>query len=112
MLAIQRGVEALPPKLGSPGVPVYGYNLTLRNEQTGDVCAPGEKGVIALGYPLPPLRLPLRTFSLLAVFAPANGPEHLGGLRGSRKRQIARNYSHLTRTRTRNRIQVSNVRVY
>ncbi len=54
MLAIQRGVEALPPKLGSPGVPVYGYNLTLRNEQTGELCAPGEKGVITLGYPLPP----------------------------------------------------------
>jgi propionyl-CoA synthetase len=54
MLAIQRGVEALPPKLGSPGVPVYGYNLTLRNEQTGEQCAPGEKGVITLGYPLPP----------------------------------------------------------
>jgi len=54
MLAIQRGVEALPAKLGSPGVPVYGYDLTLRNEQTGDVCAPGEKGVITLGYPLPP----------------------------------------------------------
>jgi propionyl-CoA synthetase len=54
MLAIQRGVEALPPKLGSPGVPVYGYNLTLRNELSGEVCAPGEKGVITLGYPLPP----------------------------------------------------------
>jgi propionyl-CoA synthetase len=54
MLAIQRGVEALPAKLGSPGVPVYGYNLTVRNEQSGEVCAPGEKGVITLGYPLPP----------------------------------------------------------
>ena len=54
MLAIQRGVETLPPKLGSPGLPVYGYNLTLRNEHTGDPCAPGEKGVITLGYPLPP----------------------------------------------------------
>jgi propionyl-CoA synthetase len=54
MLAIQHGVEPLPPKPGSPGVPVYGYDLTLRNEQTGDPCAPGEKGVIALGYPLPP----------------------------------------------------------
>jgi propionyl-CoA synthetase len=54
MLAIQHGVEALPPKLGSPGVPVYGYNLTLRNELTGDECVPGEKGVITLGYPLPP----------------------------------------------------------
>lgn len=54
MLAIQRGVEALPQKLGSPGVPVYGYALTLRNEHTGEPCATGEKGVITLGYPLPP----------------------------------------------------------
>jgi propionyl-CoA synthetase len=54
MLAIQRGVEALPPKLGSPGVPVYGYDLTLRNELTGEPCPPGEKGVLTLGYPLPP----------------------------------------------------------
>jgi propionyl-CoA synthetase len=54
MLAIQGGVEALPTKLGSPGVPVFGYNLALRNENSGEVCAPGEKGVITLGYPLPP----------------------------------------------------------
>jgi propionyl-CoA synthetase len=54
ILAIQRGVEALPQKLGSPGVPCYGYDLTLRNEHTGEPCAPGEKGVITLGYPLPP----------------------------------------------------------
>ncbi|CAB3753759.1 propionate--CoA ligase [Paraburkholderia humisilvae] len=54
ILAIQRGVEALTPKLGSPGVPVYGYNLTLRDELTGEPCAPGEKGVLTLAYPLPP----------------------------------------------------------
>ncbi len=54
ILAIQRGVEALPPKLGSPGVPAYGYNLSVRNEHTGEPCEPGEKGVITLGYPLPP----------------------------------------------------------
>jgi len=54
ILAIQRGIEPLPPKLGSPGVPCYGYDLTLRNEHTGEPCPPGEKGVITLGYPLPP----------------------------------------------------------
>ncbi len=54
MLAIPRGVEALPTKLGSPGVPSAGFNLTLRNELTGEPCAPGEKGVLTLGYPLPP----------------------------------------------------------
>ncbi|WP_248320145.1 propionate--CoA ligase [Caballeronia sp. Sq4a] len=54
MLAIPRGIEALPSKLGSPGVPSMGFNLTLRNEMTGEPCAPGEKGVVTLGYPLPP----------------------------------------------------------
>ncbi|MDR5751032.1 MULTISPECIES: propionate--CoA ligase [unclassified Caballeronia] len=54
MIAIPHGIEDLPPKLGSPGVPSMGFNLTLRDEQTGALCAPGEKGVIALGYPLPP----------------------------------------------------------
>ncbi|QBQ97973.1 propionate--CoA ligase [Paraburkholderia pallida] len=54
MLAIQRGVEALPQKVGSPGVPCFGYNLVLRNEHTGEPCAQGEKGVITLSYPLPP----------------------------------------------------------
>jgi len=54
MIAIPRGIEPLPPKLGSPGVPSMGFALTVRNEATGEVCAPGEKGVIALDYPLPP----------------------------------------------------------
>ncbi|CAD6561097.1 Acetyl-coenzyme A synthetase [Paraburkholderia hiiakae] len=54
MLAIQRGVDPLPQKLGSPGVPCYGYDLVLRNEHTGEPCGQGEKGVITLGYPLPP----------------------------------------------------------
>jgi propionyl-CoA synthetase len=54
MIAIPRGIEALPPKLGSPGVPSMGFALTVRNEATGEICAPGEKGVITLDYPLPP----------------------------------------------------------
>ncbi|MDR5854914.1 propionate--CoA ligase [Caballeronia sp. LZ062] len=54
MLAIPRGIEELPSKLGSPGVPSMGFNLTLRNEFTGEPCAPAEKGVVTLGYPLPP----------------------------------------------------------
>jgi propionyl-CoA synthetase len=54
MLAIPRGVEALPTKLGSPGVPSAGFNLCLRNELTGEPCPPGEKGVLTLNYPLPP----------------------------------------------------------
>ncbi|WP_269765219.1 propionate--CoA ligase [Caballeronia insecticola] len=54
MIAIPRGIEELPSKLGSPGVPSMGFNLKLRNEATGDECAPGEKGVVTLAYPLPP----------------------------------------------------------
>jgi propionyl-CoA synthetase len=54
MLAIQGGVEALPQKPGSPGIPCYGYDLVLRDEHTGEPCASGTKGVITLGYPLPP----------------------------------------------------------
>ncbi|MFM0519675.1 MULTISPECIES: propionate--CoA ligase [Caballeronia] len=54
MIAIPRGIEELPTKLGSPGVPSMGFNLKLRNEATGEECAPGEKGVVTLSYPLPP----------------------------------------------------------
>src|SRR5204863_214004 len=38
IIAIQRGVEALPPKLGSPGVPAYGYDLRIVDEVTGEEC--------------------------------------------------------------------------
>ncbi|BCQ23737.1 propionate--CoA ligase [Caballeronia sp. NK8] len=54
MIAIPRGIEELPSKLGSPGVPSMGFDLRLRNEATGDECTPGEKGVVTLEYPLPP----------------------------------------------------------
>ncbi len=54
IIAIPNGIEALPPKLGAAGVPSMGFDLSVRNEIDGEVCAPGEKGVIALGYPLPP----------------------------------------------------------
>ncbi len=57
MLAVPRGIDGVDvpaPKLGAPGMPVYGYKLTVRNERTGEVCAAGQKGVIALDYPLPP----------------------------------------------------------
>ncbi|NYH99658.1 propionate--CoA ligase [Cupriavidus plantarum] len=54
IIAIQRGVEALPAKLGSPGVPAYGYDLRIVDEVTGEECPPGQKGVVAIDYPLPP----------------------------------------------------------
>ena len=54
MLAIARGVEELPLKFGSPGLPVFGYDLRIVNEQTGEDCPPGTKGVVAVQAPLPP----------------------------------------------------------
>ena len=54
ILAICRGVEALPSKFGSPGLPVYGYDVRLYNEVTGDEVGDNEKGVVGIGGPLPP----------------------------------------------------------
>ncbi|HJW50887.1 MAG TPA: propionyl-CoA synthetase, partial [Burkholderiaceae bacterium] len=55
ILAISRGVEALPSKFGSPGVPAYGFNVKLFNEATGEeITEHHEKGVVAIEGPLPP----------------------------------------------------------
>ncbi len=54
ILAIQPGVEAMPAKFGSPGVPVYGYDVRLFNEATGEECGTDEKGVVGIRWPLPP----------------------------------------------------------
>jgi propionyl-CoA synthetase len=55
ILAISRGVEPLPSKFGSPGLPVYGYDVKLFNEATGEeITAANEKGVVAIEGPLPP----------------------------------------------------------
>jgi propionyl-CoA synthetase len=54
ILAIQRGVEVMPHKFGSPGVPVYGYNMKLLDESTGAELGPDQKGVVAIEGPLPP----------------------------------------------------------
>ncbi|MBA4709837.1 propionate--CoA ligase [Aquitalea aquatica] len=54
MLTVCNGVQPLPTKLGSPGLPVYGYNVKLLNETTGEEVPVGEKGVIAVIPPLPP----------------------------------------------------------
>ena len=54
MLTLCNGVEQKPVKYGSPGLPVYGYDIRLFNEQTGEEVGPGEKGVIGVLPPLPP----------------------------------------------------------
>ena len=54
MLALQRGVEVMDHKFGSPGVPVYGYNMKLLDDSTGAELGPDQKGVVAIEGPLPP----------------------------------------------------------
>ncbi len=54
ILSIAKGIEDKKTKLGSPGVPVFGYNVKLLNEVTGELCGPNEKGVVVIAGPLPP----------------------------------------------------------
>ena len=54
MLALQRGVEVMSHKFGSPGVPVYGYNMKLLDDATGEELGADQKGVVAIEGPLPP----------------------------------------------------------
>ena len=55
ILTIANGVEAKPSKFGSPGVPMYGYNVKLLHESTGEeLTEPGEKGVVVIEGPTPP----------------------------------------------------------
>ncbi len=54
ILSIAKGIEDMPTRLGSPGVPMYGYKVKLLNEMTGAECAANEKGVVVIEGPLPP----------------------------------------------------------
>ncbi len=55
ILTIANGVEKAPSKFGSPGVAMYGYDVRLIDETTGEeVTAPNQKGVVAIAGPLPP----------------------------------------------------------
>ena len=54
MMTIAKNVEDKPTRLGSPGVPMYGYKMQLVNETTGVVCKANEKGVLVVDGPLPP----------------------------------------------------------
>jgi propionyl-CoA synthetase len=55
IMAICNGVEKAPTKFGSPGKAVYGYDVKLIDETTGDeITEPNKKGVIAVEGPLPP----------------------------------------------------------
>jgi propionyl-CoA synthetase len=55
ILTIANGVERQASKFGSPGVPMYGYDVRLVHESTGEeLTAPGQKGVVVIQGPTPP----------------------------------------------------------
>jgi propionyl-CoA synthetase len=54
LLSAVPGVEQTPLKMGSPSFPVYGYDVRLLHEATGEPVADGEKGVVTIAPPLPP----------------------------------------------------------
>jgi len=54
ILAAQPGIEDRPTKFGSPSFPVYGFDVRVLDEQTGQDLPPGQKGVVAILPPLPP----------------------------------------------------------
>ncbi len=54
ILTVAHGVEKTPPRLGSPGMPMYGYDVRLLDLETGEEVGPNQKGVVAIVPPLPP----------------------------------------------------------
>ena len=55
ILGLCNGVEKQASKFGSPGKPVYGYDVKLFDEATGqELTGANEKGVVAIEGPLPP----------------------------------------------------------
>ncbi|MBS0392707.1 MAG: propionate--CoA ligase [Proteobacteria bacterium] len=55
ILTLCNGVERQGARFGSPGKAVYGYNVKLIDESTGEeLTAPNQKGVVAIEGPLPP----------------------------------------------------------
>jgi propionyl-CoA synthetase len=54
ILSAQPGVEETPRKFGSPSFPVYGYDVKLLHEGTGEEVGADEKGVLTIVPPLPP----------------------------------------------------------
>jgi propionyl-CoA synthetase len=55
IMAVCNGIEPAPTKFGSPGKAVYGYDVRLIDESSGEeITEPNKKGVIAVEGPLPP----------------------------------------------------------
>jgi propionyl-CoA synthetase len=55
IITIANGVERKPSKLGSPGVPMYGFNVKILHEATGEeLTGANQKGVVVIEGPTPP----------------------------------------------------------
>jgi propionyl-CoA synthetase len=55
ILTVANGVEKKASKFGSPGVPIYGYDVRLVHESTGEeLTEAGQKGVVVIKGPTPP----------------------------------------------------------
>ncbi len=55
ILTIANGVQKAPSKFGSPGVPMYGFDVKLIDENTGEeLKEANQKGVVTIEGPLPP----------------------------------------------------------
>ena len=55
ILTIANGVEKAPSKFGSPGIAMYGYDVKLLDEATGEeLQGADKKGVLVIEGPLPP----------------------------------------------------------
>ena len=55
ILTIANGLEQAPSKFGSPGVAMYGYDVKLIDQETGEeMTGTNQKGVVAIEGPLPP----------------------------------------------------------
>jgi propionyl-CoA synthetase len=58
VLALLPGVEPPLIRPGSPGIALFGYDAKIVNPTTGKTLTRGEKGVLAIGLPLPPGCMP------------------------------------------------------
>ena len=55
ILTVANGVQKMPSKYGSPGVPMYGYDVKLIDQATGEtLLGANQKGVVVIEGPLPP----------------------------------------------------------
>ena len=54
LLTLMAGAGPVKVRPGSPGFPAYGYRAQIVDPDTGEPIPRGEKGVLAVGLPLPP----------------------------------------------------------